>query len=167
MIDPTLLSVPDGARDVTVVEAIDGLSYIDPNDPAMPSYRVIANNRQPVALRDMLIEPVRTGYIGANHPKPDPALVPQAAILAGHLYEHERHDGDAHGHPLHHASSASRLQRKYGVLYRHPLTSSPRGGGSFQPAPDRTGSASYAASADSCASAAPPQRDCRPSVRGP
>ncbi|KZE94886.1 Carboxylesterase NlhH [Agromyces sp. NDB4Y10] len=82
MIDPTLLSVPDGARDVTVVEAIDGLSYIDPNDPAMPSYRVIANNRQPVALRDMMIEPVRTGYIGANHPKPDPALVPPTGAEA-------------------------------------------------------------------------------------
>lgn len=81
-IDPILLSIPAGAEDVTVVRAIDGLSYIDPDDPAMPSYRVIANNRQPVALRDMMIKPVRTGYIGADQPKPDPALVPPTGAEA-------------------------------------------------------------------------------------
>jgi len=75
-IDPALLHIPAGTEDITVVRAIDGLSYIEPDDPAMPSYRVIANNRQPVALRDMMIAPVRTGYIGADQPKPDPALVP-------------------------------------------------------------------------------------------
>lgn len=75
-IDPALTRVPDGERDVTVVTAIDGLSDIDPDDPAMPSYRVIANNRQPVALRDIMIAPVRSGYIGADHQPPDPALVP-------------------------------------------------------------------------------------------
>lgn len=82
MIDPALLTIPDGLEDVTIVREIDGLSYIDPDDPAMPSYRVIANNRQPVALRDMMIEPVRVGYIGANHPKPDPALVPPTGAEA-------------------------------------------------------------------------------------
>jgi acetyl esterase len=81
-IDPTLLSIPARAEDVTVVRAIDGLRYIDPDDPAMPSYRVIANNRQPVALRDMMIRPVRTGYIGADQPKPDPALVPPTGAEA-------------------------------------------------------------------------------------
>ncbi|MDR5699631.1 alpha/beta hydrolase [Agromyces aerolatus] len=81
-IDSTLLAIPAGAEDVTVVRAIDGLSYIDPDDPAMPSYRVIANNRQPVALRDMMIKPVRTGYIGADQPKPDPALVPPSGAEA-------------------------------------------------------------------------------------
>lgn len=81
-IDPTLLEIPAGAVDVTVVRAIDGLSYIDADDPAMPSYRVIANNRQPVALRDMMIAPVRTGYIGADQPKPDPALVPPTGAEA-------------------------------------------------------------------------------------
>lgn len=75
-IDPALLAVPEGSRDVTVVREIDGLTYIDPADPAMPSYRVIANNRQPVALRDIMILPVRTGYIGQDRVKPDPALVP-------------------------------------------------------------------------------------------
>ena len=56
------------------------MSYISPDDPAMPSYLVIANNRQPVALRDMMILPVRTGYIGADRiRKPDPALIPPSA----------------------------------------------------------------------------------------
>ncbi|MEI3866024.1 alpha/beta hydrolase [Microbacterium sp. CCNWLW134] len=81
-IDPALLTIPDGAVDVTVVREIDGLSYIDPDDPAMPSYRVIANNRQPVALRDMMILPVRTGYIGQDRIKPDPALVPPTGAEA-------------------------------------------------------------------------------------
>ncbi|MBB3036840.1 alpha/beta hydrolase [Hoyosella altamirensis] len=76
MVDPVLRQIPDGMVDITAPQEIDGLSYIDPNDPAMPMYRVIANNRQPVALRDMMIRPVRTGYIGTGAPKPDPALVP-------------------------------------------------------------------------------------------
>ena len=81
-IDPTLLAVPPGARLVTEVVAIDGLSYIAADDPAMPSYRVIANNRQPPALRDMMILPVRTGYIGQDRVKPDPALVPPTGAEA-------------------------------------------------------------------------------------
>jgi acetyl esterase len=81
-IDPTLLEIPEGQLDVTVVKQIDGLSYIDPGDPAMPSYQVIANNRQPVALRDMMILPVRTGYIGQDRVKPDPALVPPSGAEA-------------------------------------------------------------------------------------
>lgn len=81
-VDPTLLAIPDGERDVTVVHEIDGLTYIDPGDPAMPSYRVIANNRQPVALRDIMILPVRTGYIGQDRVKPDPSLVPPSGAEA-------------------------------------------------------------------------------------
>lgn len=83
MIDEGLLSIPEGAVDVTVVRPIDGLSCIDPADPAMPSYRVIANNRSPVALRDMMIIPVRTGYVGGGaHVAPDPALVPPTGAEA-------------------------------------------------------------------------------------
>lgn len=81
-IDPALLLIPPGGRDVTEVAEIDGLSYIDPDDPAMPSYRVIANNRQPVALRDMMILPVRTGYIGQDRVKPDPSLNPPSGAEA-------------------------------------------------------------------------------------
>ncbi|WP_019179467.1 alpha/beta hydrolase [Microbacterium yannicii] len=82
VVDPTLLEVPEGQHDVTVVQEIDGLSYIDPDDPAMPSYRVIANNRQPVALRDMMILPVRTGYVGQDRVKPDPELDPPSGADA-------------------------------------------------------------------------------------
>jgi len=83
MIDEELRSIPEGQQDVTVVRAIDGLSCIDPRDPAMPSYRVIANNRSPVALRDMMIIPVRTGYVGGGqHVAPDPSLVPPTGAEA-------------------------------------------------------------------------------------
>ncbi|MCW4351706.1 alpha/beta hydrolase [Hoyosella sp. YIM 151337] len=82
MVDPALRTIPAGLTDITAPRTIDGLSFIDPNDPAMPMYRVIANNRQPVALRDMMIQPVRTGYIGTDHPKPDPSLVPPTGAEA-------------------------------------------------------------------------------------
>ena len=36
MVRESLLTVPDGQADVTLPVNIDGLSYIDPNDPAMP-----------------------------------------------------------------------------------------------------------------------------------
>lgn len=75
VIPAALRSVPTGLTDVTAPVAIDGLSYVAPEDPAMPMYRVIANNRQPVALRDLMIAPVRSGYIGDGH-QPDPSLVP-------------------------------------------------------------------------------------------
>lgn len=75
MVRQSLRTIPTGQVDVTLPVTIDGLSYIDPNDPAMPMYRVIANNRQPVALRDLMIAPVRSGYIGDGH-QPDPSLVP-------------------------------------------------------------------------------------------
>lgn len=81
MVLDTLRSVPDGQVDVTAPVTIDGLSYIDPADPAMPMYRVIANNRRPVALRDLMIAPVRSGYIGDGR-QPDPSLIPQSGAEA-------------------------------------------------------------------------------------
>lgn len=77
----SLRCIPAGKVDVTAPVEIDGLSYIAADDPAMPMYRVIANNRQPVALRDLMIAPVRTGYIGDGH-QPDPALVPPSGAQA-------------------------------------------------------------------------------------
>lgn len=77
----SLRCIPPGKVDVTAPVAIDGLSYIAADDPAMPMYRVIANNRQPVALRDLMIAPVRSGYIGDGH-QPDPALVPPSGAQA-------------------------------------------------------------------------------------
>lgn len=75
MVRQSLRTIPPGQVDVTSAVTIDGLCYIDPMDPAMPMYRVIANNRQPVALRDLMIAPVRCGYISEGH-QPDPSLVP-------------------------------------------------------------------------------------------
>jgi hypothetical protein len=38
-----------------------GVSRIDPSDPAAPMYRLLALMRSPVASRDLMIQPVRTG----------------------------------------------------------------------------------------------------------
>jgi acetyl esterase len=54
-----------------------GVSHIDPADPAAPMYRLLNHMRHPVTLRDLMILPVRTGYIG-DHPL-DPATLPPAA----------------------------------------------------------------------------------------
>lgn len=55
-----------------------GVSHIDPSDPAAPMYRLLSKMRQPVALRDIMIYPVRTGYIGQGQPI-DPADLPKSA----------------------------------------------------------------------------------------
>ena len=81
MVLDALRHIPDGEVDVTAPVAIDALSYIDPDDPAMPMYRVIANNRRPVALRDLMIAPVRSGYIGDGG-QPDPTLIPPSGAEA-------------------------------------------------------------------------------------
>jgi len=55
-----------------------GVSSFEPSDPAAPMYRLLATMRTPVALRDMMIYPVRTGYIGRDRPI-DPADLPRSA----------------------------------------------------------------------------------------
>ena len=45
-----------------------GVSKMDPSDPAAPMYRLLAKMRSPVTLRDLMIHPVRTGYIGQEQP---------------------------------------------------------------------------------------------------
>jgi acetyl esterase len=45
-----------------------GVSKIDPADPAAPMYWLLAKMRSPVTLRDLMIHPVRTGYIGREQP---------------------------------------------------------------------------------------------------
>src|SRR5215470_4222215 len=55
-----------------------GVSRIDPSDPAAPFYRLLAKQRSPVALRDMMIHPVRFGYIGQEK-SIDPKEVPKSA----------------------------------------------------------------------------------------
>jgi acetyl esterase len=55
-----------------------GVSRIDPTDPAAPMYRLLALMRSPVALRDLMLQPVRTGYIGQEKPI-DLAELPKSA----------------------------------------------------------------------------------------
>ena len=55
-----------------------GVSKIDPSDPAAPFYRLLAMQRSPVALRDMMIHPVRFGYIGQEK-SIDPKELPKSA----------------------------------------------------------------------------------------
>jgi acetyl esterase len=58
-----------------------GLSTIDPADPAAPQYLMLAKMRAPVTLRELMIKPVRTGYIGQDHPIDPKELPPSAAQL--------------------------------------------------------------------------------------
>jgi acetyl esterase len=55
-----------------------GVSTIDPGAPAAPMYRLLAQMRSPLALRDLMIRPVRTGYIGQDH-EIDPSSPPPPA----------------------------------------------------------------------------------------
>ena len=55
-----------------------GVSRIDPTDPAAPMYRLLALMRSPVAMRDLMLQPVRTDYIGQEKPI-DPAELPKSA----------------------------------------------------------------------------------------
>ena len=58
-----------------------GVSKIDPSDPAAPMYRLLAKMRSPVTLRDLMIHPVRTGYIGQEQPITAADLPKSAAEL--------------------------------------------------------------------------------------
>ena len=56
-----------------------GVSVMDPSAAAAPMYRLLAQMRTPVALRDMMILPIRTGYIGEDR-QIDPAALPPSAV---------------------------------------------------------------------------------------
>jgi acetyl esterase len=58
-----------------------GVTHLDPKDPAYPQYALLAKMRSPVTLRELMIEPVRTGYIGQDHPIDPKDLPPSAASL--------------------------------------------------------------------------------------
>jgi acetyl esterase len=58
-----------------------GMSKIDPSDPAAPQYLMLSRMRSPVTLRELMIKPVRTGYIGQDHPIDPKELPPSAAQL--------------------------------------------------------------------------------------
>jgi acetyl esterase len=55
-----------------------GVSRIDPSDPAAPLYLMLEKMRSPVCLRDLMILPVRTGYIG-QHQEIDASALPKSA----------------------------------------------------------------------------------------
>jgi acetyl esterase len=57
-----------------------GLSHFGADDPAAPYYRLLARLRRPLTLREIMIGPVRTGYIGGDG-TPPAALPPSAAAL--------------------------------------------------------------------------------------
>ncbi len=54
-----------------------GVSHIDPADPAAPYYELLNRLRHPLTLRQLMIQPVRSGYIGDD--KIDPATLPPSA----------------------------------------------------------------------------------------
>lgn len=58
-----------------------GVSHIDPADPAARYYELLKRLRQPLTLREIMIRPVRTGYIGGGDPIPADELPPTAAAL--------------------------------------------------------------------------------------
>ena len=61
-----------------------GVSKIDPSDPAAPMYRLLAKMRSPMTLRDLMIHPVRTGYIGQEQPLTAADLPKSAAVKVEH-----------------------------------------------------------------------------------
>lgn len=70
----------DADPKVTVDQRSDGpgCSKIDPCDPAAPQYLMLARMRSPVTLRELMVKPVRTGYIGQDH-QIDPKELPRSA----------------------------------------------------------------------------------------
>jgi hypothetical protein len=78
--DPMSKPISEQAKEPFVDKRTDGpgVSRIDPSDPAAPLYYLLAKMRSPVSLRDLMIIPVRTGYIGQNAGI-DPAELPKSA----------------------------------------------------------------------------------------
>lgn len=60
-----------------------GVSHIDAADPAAPMYQLLAKLRKPVALRDIMIRPVREGYAGQDLPDAATVLPPWQHLFPG------------------------------------------------------------------------------------
>jgi acetyl esterase len=58
-----------------------GRSVITESDPGFPIYQLLSELRSPVSLRELMILPVRTGYIGKPGDPPPAHLPPSAAAL--------------------------------------------------------------------------------------
>lgn len=74
-------SARTGSTPVDKLTGGPGLSHIDPRDPAAPNYELISRLRSPLSLREIMIQPVRTGYIGKDHPVDPKLLPPSGAAL--------------------------------------------------------------------------------------
>src|SRR5262249_52008182 len=68
-------------RSSTSVRMAQAFPKIDPSDPAAALYRLLAKMRSPVTLRDLMIHPVRTAYIGQEQPIAATELPKSAAEL--------------------------------------------------------------------------------------
>src|SRR5262245_16294206 len=60
-----------------------GVARIDAADPAAPMYQLLAKLRKPVALRDIMIRPVREGYAGQGLPDAATVLPPWEHLFPG------------------------------------------------------------------------------------
>ena len=72
-----------------------GVSRIDPTDPAAPMYRLLALMRSPVALRDLMLQPVRTGYMARrsrsillSSRRAPPSSIPTSACPSWMFHRH-------------------------------------------------------------------------------
>ena len=62
-----------------------GVTHIDSTDPAAPMYQLLARLRKPVALRDIMIRPVREGYAGQDLPDVATVLPPWEHLFPGQM----------------------------------------------------------------------------------
>jgi acetyl esterase len=96
-----------------------GVSHIDPSDPAAPYYELLARLRSPLTLRDIMIKPVRTGYIGQQNPIPASSLPPTAAELYPYIIVSEVHVASRSGPIRCQVYSAASTGRAPMMLYIH------------------------------------------------
>src|ERR1700681_320936 len=70
-----------GDPNVTVDQRSDGpgVSRIDPSDPAAAQYLMLARMRSPVTVRELIVKPSRTAYIGQSPPSNQKDLPPSPA----------------------------------------------------------------------------------------
>ena len=73
----------DASRDVDRRADGPGVTHMDATDPAAPMYQLLAKLRKPVALRDIMIRPVREGYAGQDLPDASTVLPPWNHLFPG------------------------------------------------------------------------------------
>jgi acetyl esterase len=78
---PPLIELSPRGPYVTDLPDAPGRSVVTPSEPAFPIYRLLSELRSPLELRELMIQPVRTGYIGKPGDPPPTHLPPGAAEL--------------------------------------------------------------------------------------